>query len=373
MLGLGQIADVVTRLGAPDLAIHPQQCSRLRHRNSTCVRCVESCLADAINLQETVDVDATKCTNCGACAAVCPSGALEATNPTNAELLHRIEQRKGTACIAFACPKAGCGSDERVVQVRCLGRLDESVLVGAASWQVEQILLVDGPCGDCPEVGGCKHVSRLAEESNALLQAFGTPPRISFVSELPVSRSSSGPSAPGEGLSRRAFFSMLTRETRVAAALTVSSVLETANETRPEIKKGALPQHLPANRELVLQALKRLGKAALPDLATQSEGWAICHISENCTGCQMCAFFCPTGALTREEKDGRPALAFHVARCTNCGLCRDICFWKSIELTTRIDLARVMSDACDVVSLAGEPCADKSSEAKLRRLVESLR
>jgi ferredoxin len=369
---LGQIAEVVTRLGAPDLAIHPQQCSRLRHRNSTCARCIESCPAHAITVQGTLEVDATQCTNCGVCAAVCPTGALEPTNPTNAELLSRIEQRKGMACLAFACPKAGCGSDERVIQVNSLGRLDESILVGAASWRIGQIMLVDGPCQNCRDAKGCEASEQAIAQSNALLRAFDLPPRVSFVSQLPLFGSHGTP-VPNEGLSRRAFFSMLTRDTKAAAALTMSSMLQSANEPQTNVRKGALPQQVPAKRTLLLEALRRLGKPPAPNFAGQFTGWVTCQINENCTGCAMCAYFCPTGALIKTRQEGKTVLVFSAASCTNCGLCREICYCNSIDLAGRTDLPKALAEVSEIFSLPGEPSAAKSSEAKLRRLVESLR
>ena len=63
----------------------------------------------------------------------------------------------------------------------------------------------------------------------------------------------------------------------------------------------------------------------------------------------MCAFFCPLGALVKIEEGGKPGLAFKHAYCTNCQLCREICYTESIELGTRIDLNKVISQATEVV------------------------
>ena len=47
----------------------------------------------------------------------------------------------------------------------------------------------------------------------------------------------------------------------------------------------------------LLDALHRLGKPVRPVLEAQNGSWATCEIQPSCTACQMCAFFCPTGAL----------------------------------------------------------------------------
>ncbi len=103
-----------------NLKVDSQQCAKLRHRKSTCKRCIDQCPEQAITIQTTIQVNPDRCTGCGICASVCPTGALEASNPNNAELLSRIEQRKNSATIAFACSRAIKSADERVVQVNCL-------------------------------------------------------------------------------------------------------------------------------------------------------------------------------------------------------------------------------------------------------------
>ncbi|MDD5341246.1 MAG: 4Fe-4S binding protein [Patescibacteria group bacterium] len=42
----------------------------------SCVGCVETCTAGAISRQDVVKIDASKCTECGACVAACKHEAL---------------------------------------------------------------------------------------------------------------------------------------------------------------------------------------------------------------------------------------------------------------------------------------------------------
>ena len=53
--------------------------------------------------------------------------------------------------------------------------------------------------------------------------------------------------------------------------------------------------------------------------------------AEKCNSCGMCAVFCPTGALRRDEaqEPSNPIvyIEFSASECINCSLCKDVC-WK---------------------------------------------
>jgi ferredoxin len=283
MLGLGfdQLVDVLNRLGSQAIRVNAQQCSKLRHRRSSCSLCADCCPTQAITWGEALQVDPDKCTGCGICAAVCPTGALEARAPTNLQLLAQVQEglREGTA-IAFACTRyleSRDGGSACFIPVHCLGRLDESVLVGAVCLGAEALWLMDAACQDSQ-----------SEEAK-------------------------GP------------------------------------------KKGELPVRLPLKRQVLLAALKGIGKPAVasfeadggPFGPAQGRLWAQFGFEEACTGCQMCAFSCPTGALSKIEEGGKAGVAFRISFCTNCRLCQDICYKQVVLLAPGVDLSQILSDAVD--------------------------
>jgi len=61
----------------------------------------------------------------------------------------------------------------------------------------------------------------------------------------------------------------------------------------------------------------------------------------------MCAFFCPTGALTKIEQAGKLGVAFKLALCTNCRLCQELCYLDAVTLSPTIDLNKVVNDVVD--------------------------
>ena len=99
-------------------------------------------------------MDPEACTGCGLRASVCPTGALETQAPTNLALLQRVVERATEEdSLAFTCTRyleARGKAAEAGVQVNCLGRLDESILVGAVAWGAKDLPLVDGACQGCP-------------------------------------------------------------------------------------------------------------------------------------------------------------------------------------------------------------------------------
>jgi ferredoxin len=367
-LGFDQLMEGLALLESRALRVDPQQCSRLRHQRSSCTLCADCCQAQAITWGETLQVDPDKCTGCGICAAVCPTGALEARAPTNMQLLAQAQEglREGTA-IAFACTRvleARDGDSGRFIPVHCLGRLDESILVGAVCLGAEAVWLIDAACEGCPYVTACPERSPSAQtvatqavhRANSLLRACGVPERIFIGPQLPEGLNTAvRPHRAGETLSRRAFFSTLARGTTGAAASVATakldSIFDSSQNAQPEEahrrKKGDLPVRLPAKQRLLLAALRQLGKPVIAGFEADSGPWAQFGFEETCTGCQMCAFFCPTGALSKIEEGGKAGVAFRISFCTNCRLCQDICYKQAVLLAPGVDLSQILSDAVD--------------------------
>jgi len=344
-LDVGQAAEILDKLEGHPLVVTPGLCTRQRHRLSTCTRCLDACPHGALAWDGGLVVDWGVCTGCGICTAVCPTGALEAVAPSREELLVQIQRvTRDQDPVTFACPRVldGVEGAPQCLAVSCLGCLDESLLVSAVANGARSVWLVDGACEGCPQAVGRTVIGAVAARSNALLEAFGRPEAIRFRPDLPSVVASGRGRGMEEGVSRRGMFKALARETARVGEITAET--RKSREQEPEQKpRGELPHALPASRALLLAAMKRLGTAVEPVLQGDEEGlFARFALGEGCTACQMCAFFCPTGALTKVEDGGRVGLAFRVASCTNCGLCRDICYRDAVQLTYQVDLNEVL-------------------------------
>ncbi|MCG8013455.1 MAG: 4Fe-4S binding protein, partial [Candidatus Thiodiazotropha weberae] len=71
----------------------PQICAHGRSGKTACSRCLDVCPAEAISsLAETIEVNAYLCQGGGACATVCPSGAIRYVYPSVKDTLERLRK-----------------------------------------------------------------------------------------------------------------------------------------------------------------------------------------------------------------------------------------------------------------------------------------
>jgi formate hydrogenlyase subunit 6/NADH:ubiquinone oxidoreductase subunit I len=306
---------------------------------------------------------------------VCPTGALSAHSPTNVELLGRAKQAiQDTGAVAFACARYQEGTPVKsAVTLTCLGRLDESVLVGALSFGAREVLLLDGACEGCPQAG-CRGVAEASvNRANRLLSAFGGSGYIALVPHPPQDFVAGLGEA--DAMSRRKFFSVLGRQTARVGAIAADSVLASHGmPAEKELKKGEMPVWVPEKRQLLQAALKRLATA--PAAGSNAGGvWLKFRFTEACTGCQMCTFFCPSGALTKWEQDDRVGVGFQVSKCVACGLCRDSCYVKAVVLLDEVDLNYVLNETVEALPMRtaeSAPWRTSGTERAARAIMDSL-
>jgi ferredoxin len=196
-------------------------------------------------------------------------------------------------------------------------------------------------------------IEHIAARANSLRSAFGLAGQIVIGRQeqsLPAPVAASG----AAGVSRRGLFSLLagrSGEAHTSADVAGRGVVLLSSDAMPKMQ---LPVRLPARRQRLIEAMNRLTPdPASPIAAGAATGlWAQFGVTKDCDGCAMCAYFCPTGALQKIERDGRIGLAFRLAHCTNCRLCQDVCVRGAVALSTDIDLRKALSGDVDIVWLS---------------------
>jgi ferredoxin len=362
MLGnLNLFVNALGRLESRGIAVEAKRCTRLRHRIASCTRCSEVCPTEAIQWgEDSLLLDPDKCTGCGACATVCPTAALEAKSPSDVQLHAAAKARvKDVGAAAFACErylKASACDRSRVIEVSCLARIDESILISAVAAGAASVQMFDGACATCRQEKAWEIAAKAAASANALLAAWGKPSLVKLGRQTSTAMEKARVEIrPMGGMSRRGFFTVLRGETAEVASGAIAGVVgatEAAKKRPPrQVSLDDYRKHVPEKRRYLLASLKALGQPVAQKLCTSL--WAKVTIAGNCTGCQGCVTFCPTGALTKFEHGGQAGISFQTSDCTDCMLCEDICQRAlrtgSLTATQPIELTDVLQPTSEVL------------------------
>ena len=352
---MDNILGLFEKLESQSLAVQPSRCVVVRNRNASCRRCAEACRTGAIRVEgNDLAVAPEHCVGCGTCATVCPTAALESKKPDDKELLRAavaaMQANDGAAVIMDAAMQAvaeGKYDPAKVVVVKSLGRVDESLIAVLAAGGATSIVLVAGPVEDASAASD-RTAQLVCDTAALLLETWGSDVSVKLTSKLPRSVRRTEPAEFDTG--RRGFFSSVRDEARAAAAITAEHVVrEKLGAEEPEEPKfakvaedGTLPHFLPERRGRLLLALSNLGSPEDVMIDTRLFGHVIID-GEKCTSCQMCATFCPTEAIRKfgdaatAAETGKPfGIDHYTGRCVQCHCCEDICPAGALTLSTDV-------------------------------------
>jgi formate hydrogenlyase subunit 6/NADH:ubiquinone oxidoreductase subunit I len=383
MSKLGSIFDLLEKLESRCVSVHKDRCVLLRNRNASCLRCAQACTSGCITYAEgKLLVSPEKCIGCGTCASVCPTGALEAQDPNDAELFKELllaNQAADNSC-AIACVdvlKAAKDSYDsaKVVGVACLGRIEESVLAALAQAGAREIVLVQGQCLSCEYAKGLEAARAVCATTATLLDAWNRNTNLRITEELPgwTLREEK----PVYDESRRAFFSAMKDGLKNLAGQAARQATEerlgkTEATLAPHIKvmaDGTLPHFLPLRRKRLLKCLSYWDQPDDVLIETRLFGQILID-KKLCSGCQMCATFCPTAAISKyADQDGNQGLEFSPQNCVKCRCCQDICPENAITISEQIFAIDIITGAVDRYQMpAGESPLEKS-----RSIVDAIK
>ncbi|MCL4489621.1 MAG: 4Fe-4S binding protein [Chloroflexi bacterium] len=343
-------------------ATHPQSvrvnataCLNAKHKDRHCDKCL-ACPTDAVHLSGAqVEVDETRCVDCGLCAAVCPTGVFTTSGAGDTAIL---SSAKSFANLELACqrrqPREATRAPkvEGVVALNCLARLSPELLTALGA-EHASVWLDDSPCADCP-IGARTHPEILAARAaaNRLLAVWNRRPVDCYVESADkltkearrVSRLTEG----DQTASRRELFASLSRRATEAAATAFATMIpETPNGT----VKGADTNNSSSPRQTFLRALSSLGTP--PAEHVEGEHLATIRIAKSCTACGLCAKICPTQALRFRTEGTSFTLSLNTRKClaAACHLCELICAPHALTLT--MGVTREASTADDLVLRSG--------------------
>lgn len=413
----GQMINLIDEMNSPLLAVEPQRCVLVRHRNGECLRCAAVCTTGAISLgEEGIVVSPEKCIGCGTCASACPTGCLTAANPTDEELFGAVEAAlaENEGRVAIACERAfamasgnrmkrdscdatapsfvpgkiaGATSDGRpLVGVVCLGRVDESLLVEATARGARSIQLISGPCESCPHRCGGALSDEIIVSAETLLAALGTP--------SPIDRIRLQHASDTREILRLRPTASAQDDTNAVNAATVADasgdclsesgypVVPPTGESQQDSREpqfahvqadGTLPHFVPERRLRLFNSLKALGTPAAPTVTTRLWGQVTID-TELCRSCRMCTVFCPTGALTRfDAANDAFGVEHRSALCMQCRLCETICPEQAIAVAEEVSADEFLSGKkfrFTMQPIGWNPGAEDSIASRMARFIK---
>ncbi|MCI8366644.1 MAG: 4Fe-4S binding protein [Eggerthellaceae bacterium] len=363
---MSNLMELFERLESQNISVHQNRCVAVRNRNASCMRCAEACTSGCISYDDnTIIIAPEKCVGCGTCATVCPTCAIEAHKPGDAELLRDCIDAMNAADgeVVIACERmlgaaSGLYDPTKVVSVTCLGRVEESLLVTLAEMGAKRLTLVQGDCEGCELVLGLETAELVRDTANVLLETWNSPVRVRITAKLPgfVRK---GDDAEFDAARREFFTSMKEEATSVASIVAEESINDALKIERKEPPKylkvmedGTLPHFIPDRRERLLDALAALGEPQ--DVMIDTRLWGHVVIDpEKCTSCQMCATFCPTGAIRKwQGEDGTFGVDHYPGDCVKCRCCEDICRTNALWLSDEVFAVDLLSGAVDRYEMA---------------------
>ena len=413
----GQMINLIDEMNSPLLAVEPQRCVLVRHRNGECLRCAAVCTTGAISLgEEGIVVSPEKCIGCGTCASACPTGCLTAANPTDEELFGAVEAAlaENEGRVVIACERAfamasgnrmkrdscdatapsfvpgkiaGATSDGRpLVDVVCLGRVDESLLVEATARGARSIQLISGPCESCPHRCGGALSDEIIVSAETLLAALGTPSpidriRLQHASDTreilrlrPTASAQDDTNAVNAATVADASEDCLSESGYPVAPPTGESQQDSREPQFAHVQAdGTLPHFVPERRLRLFNSLKALGTPAAPTVTTRLWGQVTID-TELCRSCRMCTVFCPTGALTRfDAANDAFGVEHRSALCMQCRLCEAICPEQAIAVAEEVSTDEFLSGKkfrFTMQPIGWNPGAEDSIASRMARFIK---
>jgi ferredoxin len=327
-------------------------CAHSRSQVTGCTACIDICSTAAIRPDgDHVKVDPHLCMGCGACATVCPSGAMGYQFPKAADRATQVKQLLGAhraagagdACIVFheagIDPAVLASLPERALPLEAwnVAAIGLDVLLPAIAFGARQVVLAAGREADGEYVDALRAQMEIGQTILTALGYAGSHFEVIGEEELAARVAALPP----------------------AATVAVPATFMPSNDKRTAIEFAVehLARHAPA----------RVDEIALPEGSPFGE---VKVDASKCTMCMSCVGACPESALM----DGvdKPLLRFLERNCVQCGLCEATCPEEAISLSARLLLTPAAREARVLNETQPFHCISCNKPFGTRQMVDAM-
>jgi ferredoxin len=340
-------------------------CAHSRSQKTGCTQCIDVCSTLAIRADgDNVAVEPHLCMGCGACATVCPSGAMTYAYPIVPEHGRRIKTLLST--YARAGGRDACilmHAEEGRAAITQLARRGRGLPARVIPYEVHHVASVGLDVWLAALAAGASQVAVLATGSESPQYREALSQQMRIADTIAQALGYQGPHfRVFDAIDSKAFEAALWSW---PAALPVRVAATFAPTTDKRTTAALAIEHLAAHAPVPQREI------ALPPGAPFG---TITVNRDTCTMCLACVGSCPEGALLDAQE--LPQLRFIEAKCVQCGLCEKTCPESAIALMPRLNLAgeakqaRVLNEAAVFACIAcGKPMGtEKMIHSMLARL-----
>jgi ferredoxin len=327
-------------------------CAHSRNEQTGCTACIDVCSASAIRSDGSrkgktkgqaaggVAVNPHLCVGCGACATVCPSGAMAFAYPGT------VDQGKRLRTMLAAYGHAGGRDAVLLIHSEVAGtRLINELGRGASLSRRDRSLqglparVLPVPVWHTASVGIDLWLAALAQGASQVWVLLTDEEAPEYRQALQEQMDVAQAMLSGLGYAGQHFQLLTARDARDLAALDAALRVKPA-QTVAKAATFTVQAEKRATMDLAIDHLLAQAPAAMDAIALPAAGSPLGSLmvnAERCTLCLSCVGACPEGALA--DNPDKPQLRFIESKCVQCGLCAKTCPEDAITLQPRLWLA----------------------------------
>lgn len=374
--GLLQAVDACMTAGRREpVTVDESACAVGLRGQAGCTACSDVCPADAIAIDVdgdgSVTVDSTRCTDCGACVAACPTSAM--TSP-------RARSVTDLAAAVDAVA-ATMTRDVSRVQVPFRSTTDDDPFVVAFTTDAGVDYLTRVTRRDeTPPVVPIPVVSVGHVPASVVLYTLARGAGVVLVHEpeSQVSRPLAGARGTVDLLADTLTRGGLTANVQVVEGGDVAALENAIRTAHPGDREARPPADSAPSAESIADGAdnQTVARTAVSALAGDAgpDPWPVPYAGtvrvedSDCTNCPTCATLCPTDALTLGDGE----LTFDATSCVGCGICETGCPEDAVRVVDTVRPASWEGEETVLVQADQAECVECGVEFAPRRGLQTV-